>query len=95
MCTACTKQLRERACEMERMTERERKFDIVVLFWTLIFGLASRDRTVQALLERYVATQDDINSAHTSPFPTGSLSLRQFLREFHQPATQHLKAGVP
>ena len=47
-------ELRERA-RATNLIERERKFDIVALFYTLTFGFAAgSDRSLQAFLERYV-----------------------------------------
>jgi len=41
------------------LVERERKFDVVALFYTLSLGFAAgSDRTLQAFLERYVEMAD-------------------------------------
>jgi len=48
------------------LVERERKFDIVTLFYTLSFGFAAgSDRSLQAFLERYVemANCDELSYA--------------------------------
>ena len=47
-------ELRERA-RATSLVERERKFDVVALFYTLSLGFAAgSDRFLQAFLERYV-----------------------------------------
>jgi IS4 transposase len=51
-------ELRERA-RATSLVERERKFDVVALFYTLSFGFAAgSDRSLQAFLERYVEMAD-------------------------------------
>jgi IS4 transposase len=51
-------ELRERA-RATNLVERERKFDIVALFYTLSLGFAAgSDRSLQAFLERYVEMAD-------------------------------------
>ena len=51
-------ELRERA-RATNLVQRERKFDIVALFYTLAFGFAvGSDRSLQAFLERYVEMAD-------------------------------------
>jgi IS4 transposase len=50
--------LRERARATD-LVQRERKFDIVALFYTLSFGFAAgSDRSIRAFLERYVEMAD-------------------------------------
>ena len=51
-------ELRERV-RATNLVERDRKFDIVALFYTLSFGFAAgSDRSLQAFLERYVEMAD-------------------------------------
>jgi IS4 transposase len=51
-------ELRERARATD-LVQRERKFDIVALFYTLSFGFAAgSDRSIRAFLERYVEMAD-------------------------------------
>src|SRR6056297_2777345 len=51
-------ELRERV-RATNLVERQRKFDIVALFYTLAFGFAAgSDRSLQAFLERYVEMAD-------------------------------------
>jgi hypothetical protein len=51
-------ELRERA-RATSLIQRERKYDIVALFYTLSFGFAAgSDRSIQALLERFVEMAD-------------------------------------
>ncbi len=47
------------ALAQQILLDRERKFDIVALFYTLSFGFAAgSDRSLQAFLERYVEMAD-------------------------------------
>ena len=63
------------------LVERERKFDIVPFFWTLMFGfVAGNDRTVQALLDRYLANADEEHLAYTSFSAWFTPNLLAFLR---------------
>jgi len=58
-------ELRERARTMS-LVERERKFDVVALYYTLSFGFAAgSDRSLQAFFERYVemANCDELSYA--------------------------------
>ena len=59
--------LLETYAEEAGVIERQRKKDVVAFFWTLVFGfVAGEDRTVQALLDRYLATADEDSLAYTS-----------------------------
>lgn len=47
------------------LPERERKFDVVALFYTLLLGFAAgSDRTIQAFLERYIEMADCDESSY-------------------------------
>lgn len=74
--------------------ERERKFDVVAFYWTLIFGFAvGTDRTLQALLERYVATHDEIDSLAYNSFRNWfTPALIDFLHELLDDQIEELSA---
>ena len=63
------------------MIERERKKDVVAFFWTLVFGfVAGNDRTVQALLDRYLVNADVETLAYNSFSNWFTPDLLTFLR---------------
>ncbi|MDL0118735.1 IS4 family transposase [Halobacterium salinarum] len=86
-------ELRERA-RATSLVERERKFDIVALFYTLSFGFAAgSDRSLQAFLERYVemADCDELSyAAFHDWFEPGFVAL---LREILDDAIENLDTG--
>jgi len=86
-------ELRERA-RATNLIERERKFDIVALFYTLTFGFAAgSDRSLQAFLERYVemADCDQLSyAAFHDWFEPGFVAL---LREILDDAIENLDTG--
>jgi len=86
-------ELRERA-RATNLVERERKFDIVALFYTLTFGFAAgSDRSLQAFLDRYVemADCDELSyAAFHDWFEPGFVAL---LREILDDAIENLDTG--
>jgi len=86
-------ELRERA-RATSLVERERKFDIVALFYTLAFGFAAgSDRSLQAFLERYVEMADCEELSYASFhewFEPGFVAL---LREILDDAIENLDTG--
>ncbi|ADE01298.1 ISH5-type transposase ISHvo11 (plasmid) [Haloferax volcanii DS2] len=86
-------ELRERA-RATNLIERERKFDIVALFYTLSFGFAAgSDRSLQAFLDRYVemADCDELSyAAFHDWFEPGFVAL---LREILDDAIENLDTG--
>ncbi len=86
-------ELRERA-RATNLVERQRKFDIVALFYTLSFGFAAgSDRSLQAFLERYVemADCDELSyAAFHNWFEPGFVAL---LREILDDAIENLDTG--
>jgi IS4 transposase len=86
-------ELRERA-RATNLVERERKFDIVALFYTLTFGFAAgSDRSLQAFLERYVEMADCDELSYASFhdwFEPGFVAL---LREILDDAIENLDTG--
>jgi len=86
-------ELRERA-RATNLVERERKFDIVALFYTLSFGFAAgSDRSLQAFLERYVEMADCNKLSYSSFhewFEPGFVAL---LREILDDAIENLDTG--
>jgi IS4 transposase len=86
-------ELRERA-RATNLVERERKFDIVALFYTLSLGFAAgSDRSLQAFLERYVemADCDELSyAAFHDWFEPGFVAL---LREILDDAIENLDPG--
>ncbi|MFC5133578.1 MULTISPECIES: IS4 family transposase [Haloferacaceae] len=86
-------ELRERA-RATNLVERERKFDIVALFYTLTFGFAAgSDRSLQAFLERYVEMADCDELTYASFhdwFEPGFVAL---LREILDDAIENLDTG--
>ena len=86
-------ELRERT-RATNLVQRERKFDIVALFYTLTFGFAAgSDRSLQAFLERYVemADCDELSyAAFHDWFEPGFVAL---LREILDDAIENLDTG--
>ncbi|MFC7126517.1 IS4 family transposase [Halovenus rubra] len=86
-------ELRERA-RATNLVERERKFDIVALFYTLTFGFAAgTDRSLQAFLERYVEMADCDKLSYAAFhdwFEPGFVAL---LREILDDAIENLDTG--
>jgi len=86
-------ELRERV-RATNLVERERKFDIVALFYTLTFGfVAGSDRSLQAFLDRYVemADCDELSyAAFHDWFEPGFVAL---LREILDDAIENLDTG--
>jgi len=86
-------ELRERA-RATNLVERERKFDIVALFYTLSPGFAAgSDRSLQAFLERYVETADCDELSYAAFhdwFEPGFVAL---LREILDDAIENLDPG--
>jgi len=86
-------ELRERA-RATNLVQRERKFDIVALFYTLTFGFAAgSDRSLQAFLERYVEMADCDELSYASFhdwFEPGFVAL---LREILDDAIENLDTG--
>jgi len=86
-------ELRERV-RATNLVERQRKFDIVALFYTLAFGFAAgSDRSLQAFLERYVEMADCDELSYASFhdwFEPGFVAL---LREILDDAIENLDTG--
>ena len=86
-------ELRERA-RATNLVERQRKFDIVALFYTLSFGFAAgSDRSLQAFLERYVEMADCDKLSYAAFhdwFEPGFVAL---LREILDDAIENLDTG--
>ena len=86
-------ELRERA-RAANLIQRERKFDVVALFYTLSLGFAAgSDRSIQAFLERYVAMADCDELTYASFhgwFEPGFVAL---LREILDDAIENLDTG--
>jgi len=86
-------ELRERV-RATNLVERQRKFDIVALFYTLAFGFAAgSDRSLQAFLERYVEMADCDKLSYASFhdwFEPGFVAL---LREILDDAIENLDTG--
>ncbi len=86
-------ELRERV-RATNLVERQRKLNIVALFYTLAFGFsAGSDRTLQAFLERYVEMADCDKLSYASFhdwFEPGFVAL---LREILDDAIENLDTG--
>ncbi len=86
-------ELRERA-RATNLAQRERKFDVVALFYTLSLGFAAgSDRSIQAFLERYVEMADCDELSYPSFhgwFEPGFVAL---LREILDDAIENLDTG--
>ncbi|QZA88273.1 IS4 family transposase [Salinarchaeum sp. IM2453] len=76
------------------MTERDRKFDFVALFYTLSFGFAAgSDRSLQAFLERYVEMADCDSLSYPSFYEWFSPAFVALLREILDDAIEDLDPG--
>jgi len=86
-------ELRERA-RATNLVERERKFDIVALFYTLTFGFAAgSDRSLQAFLERYVEMADCDELSYSSFHDWFNPGFVALLREILDDAIENLDTG--
>jgi IS4 transposase len=86
-------ELRERA-RATNLVERERKFDIVALFYTLSLGFAAgSDRSLQAFLERYVEMADCDELSYASFHEWFSPTFVALLREMLDDAIENLDPG--
>ena len=86
-------ELRERA-RATNLIERERKFDIVALFYTLSLGFAAgSDRTLQAFLERYVEMADCDTLSYASFHEWFEPTFVALLREILDDAIENLDPG--
>jgi IS4 transposase len=86
-------EVRERA-RATNLVERERKVDVVALFYTLSLGFAAgSDRSIQAFLERYGEKADCVGLSYAAFhgwFEPGFVAL---LREILDNALENLTAG--
>jgi putative transposase len=74
-------ELRERA-RATNLIQRERKFDVVALFYTLAFGFgAGSERSIQAFFERYVEMADLTELCYSSFYEWFSPGFVALLRE--------------
>ena len=86
-------ELRERA-RATNLVERERKFDIVALFYTLSLGFAAgSDRSLQAFLERYVEMSDCEELSYAAFHEWFKPGLVALLREILDDAIENLDTG--
>ena len=86
-------ELRERA-RATNLVQRERKFDVVALFYTLALGFAAgSDRSIQAFLERFVEMADCDKLAYTSFSNWFSPTFVALLRETLDDAIENLDPG--
>ena len=86
-------ELRERA-RATSLVQRERKFDVVALFYTLSFGFAAgSDRSLQAFLERYVEMADCDELSYASFHEWFEPTLVALLREILDDAIENLDTG--
>ncbi|MBS8126179.1 transposase, partial [Haloferax volcanii] len=86
-------ELRERA-RATNLVQRERKFDIVALFYTLTFGFAaSSDRSLQAFLDRYVEMADCDELSYAAFHDWFEPGFVAFLREILDDAIENLDTG--
>jgi len=86
-------ELRERA-RATSLVERERKFDVVALFYTLSFGFAAgSDRSLQAFLERYVEMADCDELSYASFHEWFEPTFVALLREILDDAIENLDTG--
>jgi len=86
-------ELRERA-RATNLVERERKFDVVALFYTLSFGFAAgSDRSLQAFLERYVEMADCEELSYASFHEWFEPTFVALLREILDDAIENLDTG--
>jgi len=86
-------ELRERA-RATSLVERERKFDVVALFYTLSFGFAAgSDRSLQAFLERYVEMADCDELSYAAFHEWFEPTFVALLREILDDAIENLDTG--
>ena len=86
-------ELRERA-RATNLIQRERKFDVVALFYTLAFGFgAGSQRSIQAFLERYVEMADVSELRYSSFYEWFSPGFVALLREILDDAIEDLNPG--
>ena len=86
-------ELRERA-RATSLVERERKFDVVALFYTLSFGFAAgSDRSIQAFLERYVEMADCDELSYAAFHGWFEPTFVALLREILDDAIENLDTG--
>lgn len=86
-------ELRERA-RATSLVERERKFDVVALFYTLSFGFAAgSDRSIQAFLERYVEMADCDDLSYAAFYEWFDPTFVALLREILDDAIENLDTG--
>ena len=86
-------ELRERA-RATSLVERERKFDIVALFYTLSLGFAAgSDRSLQAFLERYVELSDCEELSYAAFHDWFEPGFVAVLREILDDAIENLDLG--
>jgi IS4 transposase len=85
--------LRERA-RATSLVQRERKFDVVALFYTLSFGFAAgSDRSIQAFLERFVEMADCEKLSYATFHGWFSPAFVALLREILDDAIEDLDTG--
>jgi IS4 transposase len=85
--------LRERA-RATSLVERERKFDIVALFYTLSFGFAAgSDRSIRAFLDRYVEMADCDELSYAAFHDWFEPTFVSLLREILDDAIENLDTG--
>ena len=86
-------ELRERA-RATSLVQRERKFDVVALFYTLSLGFAAgSDRSLQAFLERFVELSDCETVSYATFHGWFSPAFVAFLREILDDAIENLDTG--
>jgi len=86
-------ELRERA-RATNLIQRERKFDVVALFYTLAFGFgAGSQRSIQAFFERYVEIADLTELTYSSFHGWFSPGFVALLREILDDAIEDLDPG--
>ena len=86
-------ELRERA-RATNLIQRERKFDVVALFYTLAFGFgAGSERSIQAFFERYVEMVDLTELCYFSFYEWFSPGFVALLREILDDTIEDLDPG--
>ena len=86
-------ELRERA-RATSLVERERKFDVVALFYTLSFGFAAgSDRSIQAFLERYVEMAECDTLSYPAFYEWFDPAFVALLREILDDPIENLDTG--
>ncbi|GAA0477735.1 hypothetical protein GCM10008985_37610 [Halococcus dombrowskii] len=86
-------ELRERA-RATNLIQRQRKFDVVALFYTLAFGFgAGSERSIQAFFERYVEMADLTELCYSSFYEWFSPGFVALLREILDDAIEDLDPG--